>query len=302
MKLVTYQRADSQRLGAVVDETVVDLADLAAKAGKSLPGDIISFIEQSPSALETAKALVTEHAQSWPQGVAQPLADVKLLAPVPRPTKGVFGVGLNYAKHVDESARTMDTQQELPTHPVIFTKPATAVVGPDANIEHNPRLTKMLDWEAELGVVIGRKARNVSEDEALDYVFGYTCLNDISARDMRHGGQWSFSKGQDTYCPMGPWLVTADEIDDPHNLDIRLTVNGEEKQNSNTRYMIFKTNQLIAHLASGITLEPGDVIATGTPEGVGISYSPPQFLKDGDVVEMHLEGIGSLRNRVVEVK
>lgn len=301
MKLVTYLRANAQRLGAVVNNQVIDLADLAAAAGLSLPSDIISFIEQSPAALDTANELVAKHAKSWPPGVATPLDQAHLLAPVPRPTKGVFGVGLNYAKHVDESSRTMDTQQEIPTHPVIFVKPATAVIGPEAAIEHNPRLTQMLDWEAELGVVIGRKARNVSADEALSHVFGYTCLNDISARDMRHGGQWSFSKGQDTFCPMGPWLVTADEIADPHNLNIRLTVNGEEKQNSNTRHMIFNTNQLIAHLTSGITLEPGDVIATGTPEGVGISYTPPQFLKNGDVVEIHLEGVGSLRNRVVEV-
>lgn len=301
MKLVTYQRQNEDRLGAVVDDQVIDLVDLAKAGGKSLPATMLEFIQQSPAALDTARALLAAHQNNWPANVSQPLADTRLLAPLPRPPKGIFGVGLNYAKHVDESSRTMDTDANMPTHPVIFVKPATAVIGPNEAIEHNPRITQQLDWEAELGVVMGRKARGVSEDEAMDYVFGYTIVNDVSARDARHGGQWCFAKGQDTYCPMGPWIVTADEIEDPHNLDLKLTINGEEKQNSNTKYMYFKTPRLISHLASGITLEPGDVIATGTPEGVGISYTPPQFMSDGDVCEITFEGIGTLRNPVKEI-
>lgn len=301
MKLVTYLRHNTPRLGAVVNQQVIDLADLAQAAGKSLPADMQTFIDQSPAALNTARELVAAHQANWPAGVATDLAQAHLIAPLPRPIKGVFGVGLNYAKHVDESSRTMDTQKDIPSHPVIFIKPATAVIGPNVAIEHNPNITKQMDWEAELGVIIGRKARNVAEADALDYVFGYTVLNDVSARDARHGGQWCFAKGQDTYCPMGPWIVTADEIADPHNLDLRLTVNGVEKQNSNTKYMIFNTNQLIAHLSSGITLEPGDVIATGTPEGVGISYVPPQFLKGGDVVEITIQDVGVLSNPVKEI-
>ncbi|CAA9352567.1 MAG: Fumarylacetoacetate hydrolase family protein [uncultured Microvirga sp.] len=223
---------------------------------------------------------------------------MKLLAPLPRPPKGVIGIGLNYAEHVEESSRTMETQKELPTHPVIFMKPSTSIIGPDDAIVHNPAITEMLDYEAELGVVLGRRCRNVGADEAMAYVFGYTCVKDVSARDCRHGGQWTFAKGQDTFAPMGPWIVTADEIADPHDLAIGLTLNGVQKQNSNTRHMIFKIPALIAHLSSAMTLEPGDVIATGTPEGVGISFKPPQFMKAGDVVEMRVEGVGTLRNTV----
>lgn len=300
MKLVTYLRNNQPRLGAVVDDTVVDLADLAQHFGAELPSDMLTFIAESPAALTLANELVAKAGGTWPGGVGQPLSGVKLLAPIPRTPKGVIGVGLNYAEHVAEASRTMDTAQELPSHPVLFIKAATSVVGPDADIIHNPALTQQLDWEAELGVVIGKECRNLSEDEAMSAVFGYTCVNDISARDIRHGGQWCFAKGQDTYSPMGPWIVTADEIADPHNLDISLTLNGETKQNSNTRHMIFDIPALIAHLTSGITLEPGDVIATGTPSGVGISYTPPQFMKKGDVVEMRIEKVGVLRNQIVE--
>ncbi len=299
MKLVTYSRNQQPRLGAVAGDQIVDLADLAAAEGKQLPSDMRAFIEAGPAALALARELLQRRAGNWPAGCATALAGARLLAPIQRPTKGVFGVGLNYAKHVDESSRTMQTQSDIPSHPVIFIKPATAVVGPNDAIEHNAALTQQLDWEAELGVIIGRRAKHVRKEDALDYVFGYTCLNDVSARDLRHGGQWSFAKGQDTYCPMGPWIVTADEIADPHALDISLTVNGVTKQNSNTRHMIFNTHALIAHLSSGITLEPGDVIATGTPEGVGISYVPPQFLKAGDVVEITIQNVGVLRNPVV---
>lgn len=299
MKLVTYSRNQQPRLGAVAGDQIVDLADLAAAEGRQLPSDMLAFIEASPAALSLARELLERRAGNWPAGSAMALAGARLLAPIQRPTKGVFGVGLNYAKHVDESSRTMQTQSDIPQYPVIFIKPATAVVGPNDAIVHNAALTQQLDWEAELGVVIGRRAKNVPKEQALDYVFGYTCLNDVSARDLRHGGQWCFAKGQDTYSPMGPWIVTADEIADPHALDISLTVNGVTKQNSNTRHMIFNTHALIAHLSSGITLEPGDVIATGTPEGVGISYVPPQFLKAGDVVEITIQNVGVLRNPVV---
>ncbi len=294
MKLVTYLRKDAPRLGAVVNDRVVDLADLATAHGESLPSDMISFIEASPSALNTAYKLLEKAGSEWPE-----LNAVKLLAPIPRPPKGVIGVGLNYAAHVEESSRTMDTAKDLPTHPVLFIKPPTTVIADGDGVIHNPKQTQQLDWEAELGAVIGKRCRNVAAGDALDYVFGYTIVNDISARDLRHGGQWCFAKGQDTFAPMGPWIVTADEIPDPHNLNISLKLNGVYKQNSNTRYMIFKTHDLIAHLTSGITLEPGDVIATGTPEGVGISYNPPQFMKAGDQIEIEIEKIGFLRNPVV---
>lgn len=299
MKLVTYLAEGSPRLGAVVGNEIVDLPRLAEAAGTSLPADMRRFIEESPAALDRAKDLVARANGSWPAGVARPLEGAKLLAPLANPPKGVIGVGLNYAEHVAESSRTMDTQKELPSHPVIFIKATSSIIGPGDGIVHNPAQTQQLDWEAELGAVIGRRAKNVGKQDAMDYVFGYTCINDVSARDLRHGGQWCFAKGQDTFCPMGPWIVTADEIADPHNLDISLKLNGEYKQNSNTRHMIFKIPDLIAHLSSGITLEPGDVIATGTPEGVGISYNPPQFMKAGDKVEIEIENVGKLVNVVV---
>ena len=226
---------------------------------------------------------------------------VKLLAPIPRPRKNLFGIGLNYVEHVAESARTLDTSKELPKQPVIFSKPPTTVIGPGDAIEHNARITQQLDWEIELGAVIGTRAKAVSTDEALQYVFGYTVVIDMSARDCRRAGQWIYSKGQDTYAPMGPCIVTADEIPDPQVLDLSLTVNGVTKQNSNTRHMLFKVNELIADLSAGITLEPGDIIATGTPDGVGAGRSPQEWVWPGDVIEGQVQGIGNLRHPVVAV-
>ncbi|MFI6321472.1 fumarylacetoacetate hydrolase family protein [Nonomuraea sp. NPDC050556] len=225
------------------------------------------------------------------------LSEVTLHAPI-RPGK-IVGVGLNYVEHVAESSRTLDTARELPDRPVLFSKPATAVVGPGEPILHDAALTSQLDWECELAVVIGRTARRVPEADAMSYVAGYTIMNDISARDQRRSGQWFFSKGQDSYAPLGPWIVTADEIADPHDLDLSLRVNGEVKQKSNTRHMLFRIPRLIADITSGMTLEEGDVIATGSPSGVGAAQVPPQFLRPGDVVEATISGIGTLRNPVV---
>jgi 2-keto-4-pentenoate hydratase/2-oxohepta-3-ene-1,7-dioic acid hydratase in catechol pathway len=195
----------------------------------------------------------------------------------------------------------LDTDKDLPTRPVLFSKPGTAVVGPDAPIRHNSALTQQLDWECELAVVMGREALGVSEDDALDYVFGYSIVNDISARDQRRSGQWFFSKGQDSYAPFGPMIVTTDEIPDPHGLQLRLTVNGDERQNGNSQHMLFKIPTLIADITSGMTLEPGDVIASGSPQGVGAAMDPPTFLQPGDVVECTIENIGTLRNPVEAV-
>jgi 2-keto-4-pentenoate hydratase/2-oxohepta-3-ene-1,7-dioic acid hydratase in catechol pathway len=193
----------------------------------------------------------------------------------------------------------MDTSREMPSHPVIFIKPPTAVIGPGAAITHNGQVTRQLDWEGELGVVIGRRCKGVSQADAMGCVFGYTIINDISARDCRHGGQWTFAKGQDGFAPTGPWVVTTDELGDPHALRIGLRVNGVSKQDGTTAQMIFRVPALIAHLSSAITLEPGDLIATGSPPGVGISRTPPEFLWPGDRVEAWVEGIGSLHNHVV---
>jgi len=233
--------------------------------------------------------------------VSTPLSNVRLLAPIPRPRKNIFGIGLNYVEHVDESARSLDTPVDLPKQPIVFSKPPTSVIGPGAAIEHNAKMTQQLDWEVELAVIIGRTAKRIEEADALDHVFGYSVMIDVSARDCRRAGQWIFSKGQDTYAPFGPWIVTADEVMDPHALRLWLTVNGVMKQDSNTRHMLFKIPHLIADISSGITLEPGDVIATGTPAGVGAGRNPQEWLWPGDVVEAEVEGIGKLRHPVVAV-
>lgn len=256
---------------------------------------------------------LSAHAADLPALFGRPFADlaaldgpvlareaVRLHAPL-RPGK-IVGVGLNYVEHVDESARTLDTARELPTRPVLFSKPATAVVGPEEPIRHDGNLTAQLDWECELAVVIGRTARRVRRADALDHVFGYAIVNDISARDQRRSGQWFFSKGQDSYAPFGPAIRTADEIPDPQLLDLGLKVNGEVKQKGNTAHMLFGVAELIADITSGVTLEPGDVIATGSPQGVGAAQNPPQFLRPGDVVEATIERIGTLRNPVVDAR
>lgn len=303
MRLVTY-RADVSapaRLGALVGELVVDLELLGEHTGEALPSDMLSFIDMGPQAVRTTTELLDSFEGQFPLGSAVPVANVKLLAPIPRPRKNIFGIGLNYVEHVAESSRSLDTSVELPKQPVIFSKPPTTVIGPDDAVHHNKNITQQLDWEVELAAIIGTRATRVSEAEALKYVFGYSVMIDVSARDCRRAGQWIYSKGQDTYAPFGPVIVTADEIPDPQVLDLSLKVNGVTKQNSNTRHMLFKVNTLIADISAGITLEPGDIIATGTPEGVGAGRSPQEWLWPGDVMEASVEKIGTIRNPVVAV-
>ncbi|MCA8299236.1 fumarylacetoacetate hydrolase family protein [Burkholderia sp. AU30198] len=303
MRLVTYRThvTAPARLGAIVEDLVIDLERLGTHAGEGIPSDMLDFIDLGPHAVTTTTALLSHYKDKWPLHVALPLANVRLLAPIPRPRKNIFGIGLNYVEHVAESSRSLDTSADLPKQPVIFSKPPTTVIGPGDAIEHNEGITRQLDWEVELAVVIGQRAKGVTASRALDHVFGYTVINDISARDNRRAGQWIYSKGQDTYAPLGPVIVTADEIADPHNLNLGLTVNGVEKQNSNTRHLLFKIDTLIAGISAAITLEPGDIIATGTPSGVGAGRTPQEWMWPGDVIEAWVEGIGSLRNPVVAV-
>lgn len=303
MRLVTYRRnvLESARLGAIVDNMVVDVEYLGMIAGIDLPNDMLEFIDLGPSAVATTTELLKEHQESWPVGVAQPLQNVKLLAPIPRPRKNIFGIGLNYVEHVEESSRSLDTSADLPKQPIIFTKPPTTVVGPGDSIEHNAKITQQLDWEVELAAIIGTRATRIEEKDALSYVFGYSLMLDMSARDNRRAGQWVYSKGMDTYAPFGPCIVTADEIPDPQKLDLWLKVNGEIKQQSNTRHMLFNVAHLVADISAGITLEPGDIIATGTPSGVGAGRTPQEWLWPGDVVESYVEGIGTMRNSVIAV-
>jgi 2-keto-4-pentenoate hydratase/2-oxohepta-3-ene-1,7-dioic acid hydratase in catechol pathway len=303
MRLVTY-RADicaAARLGALADDAVVDLNMLAARSNRILPASMLELIDLGPAGLHTARALLEEFTGQWPAGTAWPLQNVKLLAPIPRPRKNIFGIGLNYVEHVAESARTLDTSKDLPKQPVIFSKPPTTVIGPGDPVEHNAAITRQLDWEVELAVIIGTRAKRVAAADALQYVFGYSVMIDLSARDCRRAGQWIYSKGQDTYAPFSPCIVTVDEIPDPQTLDLSLSVNGEVKQSSNTRHMLFPVAELIADISAGITLEPGDIIATGTPSGVGAGRDPQEWLWPGHVLQASVQNIGTLRHPVVAV-
>lgn len=298
MRFATFSTTQSNpRIGLVQGDVVVDL--VPALAGTiDVPSTLLEYVQAGPefhAKVRDAVAAIT----SWPQGTTLSLRDVRLHAPL-RPGK-IVGVGLNYIEHVEESSRSLDTAKELPDRPVLFSKPGTAVVGPGEPIQHNGRMTKQLDWECELAVVMGTAARNVSEADAYSHVFGYSITNDISARDQRRAGQWFFSKGQDSYAPFGPVIVTTDEITDPHTLRLSLTVNGDQRQNGNSEHMLFRIPTLIADISSGVTLEPGDVIATGSPQGVGAAMDPPTFLQPGDIVRCEIEGIGVLENPVVDV-
>jgi len=301
MKLVTFRPSvmAEARLGVIVDDLVVDVAALGDDYGEALPATMLGLIDSGRPGLDTLGACLTQADGDFAPGTATALANVRLLAPIPRPRKNIFGIGLNYVEHVAESAKALDTNADLPRQPVIFSKPPTTVIGPGDAIEHNAKITQQLDWEVELAAIIGTTARRVTRTDALAHVFGYSVMIDISARDNRRAGQWIFSKGQDTYAPFGPCIVTADEIPDPQALDLWLCVNGVEKQRSNTSHMLFKVDELIADISSGITLEPGDIIATGTPEGVGAGRTPQEWLWPGDVVTAHVEGIGTIRHPVV---
>jgi 2-keto-4-pentenoate hydratase/2-oxohepta-3-ene-1,7-dioic acid hydratase in catechol pathway len=235
---------------------------------------------------------------------AEAPSKVHLLAPLPHPVKNVFCVGRNYLEHIAEGERAQNLKIGVTEHPVFFTKPPTAVVGPGADVPIFPKLSVNIDYEVELAVVIGKAGRNIQPAQAMEHIFGYTIVNDITARDVqrRHGGQYFKGKGLDGSCPMGPVIITADALGDPTRLGIRLSVNGEMRQNGKTSDMIFDIPTLIASLSEGMTLEPGDVLATGTPSGVGYAMDPPIFLKDGDVVVCEVDGIGQLENRMTIVE
>lgn len=226
------------------------------------------------------------------------LASVLLEAPV-RPSRNIFCVGRNYLEHAKEGARAAGRELKLPDVPTFFTKAPTAIADPDATLHLQSDVSKEYDFEAELAVVIGTRCKNVVESDAMSVVFGYTCFNDVTARDLQRAHvQWFKGKSLDDEAPIGPWIVDATEIVDPHALDISFRLNGERKQHSNTGNMIFRIPRLIAELSKGMTLEAGDVIATGTPEGVGFARVPPEFLSDGDVMEVDIAKIGILRNTV----
>lgn len=302
MKLLTYSYEDCPpSLGFLHNQLVIDMEDFGEISNFPLPIDMLDLIDMGFEIIEEITELIKETREVDFQEIGYELNEVTILAPIQRPRKNIIGIGLNYTEHVAESARTLDTTGKLPQKPIIFSKPPTTVTGPNTHILLNSKLTQQLDWEVELGVVIGKDGKYVPKEEALDYVFGYTVINDISARDCRREGQWIVSKGQDTFAPMGPYIVTKDEIANPHNLNLSLKVNGVEKQNSNTKFMLFNINDLIEDLSTVFTIESGDIIATGTPAGVGAGRSPQEWLQDGDVVEATVEGIGTIVNTVKEI-
>lgn len=301
MKLVTYKINDTtHQLGFIKNDRIINAEQLGQLKNSVLPATMLDFIDLGEDGIKKATQLLDNATQEELNKCSVALNDAKLMAPIPKPRKNIIGIGLNYTEHVAESARSLDTSKELPQQPVIFSKPPTAVTGTGENIVLNQEITKQLDYEVELAVVIGKYGKNVAKDKAMDYVYGYSIINDISARDCRRSGQWIVSKGQDTFAPMGPILVTKDEIEDPHNLNLSLKLNGEERQNSNTKFMLFNINDLINDISTVFTIESGDIIATGTPAGVGAGRTPQAFMWPGDVVEATVEGIGTLVNTVVD--
>ena len=292
MRYATFERDGNTGWGIVQDGGVLDLPAAAAAAGLAgWPETLLAFIQAGPAWWERAGQI----AAAAGSASLLPLSGVRLLAPVPQPLRNVFALGLNYAEHAAEGGH------DAPDAPIYFTKATTAVIGPDEPIIADPSVSQQLDWEVELGVILGTGGRRISEADALDHVFGYTVIHDVSARDLQfaRSGQWFLGKSFDTGCPMGPWIVSADEIGDPQNLDLSLHVNGVEKQSSNTRYMIFPVAKILEDLSSVLTLQAGDIISTGTPDGIGGSREPPEFLQPGDVTEAEVAGIGRLRNPVL---
>jgi 2-keto-4-pentenoate hydratase/2-oxohepta-3-ene-1,7-dioic acid hydratase in catechol pathway len=302
MKYATFSTPSqtSPRLGFLRGDHMIDVAAALAGASPYAPSTLTGLIAAGPDIWQRA-ATLTDLTDADLRAHAHPLASIRWHAPIPRPAKNVFCLGLNYAAHAKESSQARGREMKIPTVPVIFTKAPTTVSGPFDDVAVDRRVTQQVDWEVELGVVIGAGGRNIARADALRHVFGYTVINDLSARDLQQAHlQWFKGKSLDGFCPMGPVVVTADEFGEPQNKRLRLRVNGTTKQDGHTSNMIFPVDVIIEWLSKGLTLEPGDVIATGTPEGVGMGRTPQEFLADADVVETEVEGIGVLRNRIVD--
>ncbi|HUS78243.1 MAG TPA: fumarylacetoacetate hydrolase family protein [Patescibacteria group bacterium] len=313
MKLLSYSVRETPGIGVLLGDWVLDLnkafADHLGDAYEDLPGpfdlDMLSFLDLGAEGLAEARRALDEAGNrmesgeaSGMEGMLYPLKEVKLMAPIPYPRKNIVCLGLNYADHVREGRKTLQQERPLPKHPIYFTKSPTTVTGPYDDIIY-PRATERLDYEVELALVIGKRGKYIPEDEVLDHIMGYTAFNDISARDLQsQHGQWYKGKSCDTFAPMGPYLVTSDEVGDPQSLDLWLKVNGETRQSSNTANMIFDLKKIVSILSEGITLEVGDIIATGTPSGVGSAH-PLGLLKVGDFVEIWIDKIGTIGNKVV---
>jgi len=300
MKYATFSLPSDvvPRLGVVRDDRIVDTAMLPLGTWRA-PTTLLDLIQQGPEAWQRMSQLVNQVGST----TGHPINGVRWHAPIPRPSKNVFCLGRNYVAHAEEAARARGQEVKIPSIPVIFTKAPTSVAGPFDDIPLDRSVTQQVDWEVELGAVIGKTGRNISKANALQHVFGYTVINDVSARDLQQQHmQWFKGKSLDGFCPMGPYVVTADEFGDPQSKQLQLRVNGVTKQDASTSKMIFPVDVIIEWLSKGLTLEAGDIIATGTPEGVGMGRTPQEFLVDGDVLETEVEGIGTLRNRIMDIK
>jgi 2-keto-4-pentenoate hydratase/2-oxohepta-3-ene-1,7-dioic acid hydratase in catechol pathway len=298
MRLVTYQLINTTELrtGILIgnDEIIDIVAEASARKSIAKVATMLDIISGGATTMALLKEI-----ESSPKTTPIMLNKALLKAPIPRPTKNVFCVGWNYLEHFEEGGNMLKDDRELPKYPVFFTKAPTAVNGPYDVIPFDEKISTQLDWEVELGVIISNTGKNISEADAMKHIFGYTIINDVTWRDVqrRHGGQWHKGKSLDGTCPMGPCIVTADSLD-PTNLNIECRVSGVVKQKSNTKHLYFKIPRLIHDLSEGMTLEAGDVISTGTPEGVGYARTPAEWMKPGDLLETEIEGIGVMRNPI----
>ncbi|QEE40675.1 MULTISPECIES: fumarylacetoacetate hydrolase family protein [unclassified Methylobacterium] len=297
LRLATFMpnAGSTPRVGAVrPDGRIVDLSQ-AGMSGFD-PARMVSLIEAGPAALDAVRRAATS-------GDGPSVETVRLLAPIPTPTRNIYAVGWNYLEHFAEGQAVRGTNMDYPAHPVFFTKGVNTVNGPYDPIPFDPAVSTAIDWEVELAVIIGTRGRNIEEADAMSHVFGYSVINDTTARDMQiklHGGQWFKGKSLDGYGPIGPWIVPAGDLD-PTDLHLITRVNDVVKQDASTKQMYFKVARIIAELSRGLTLVPGDIIATGTPPGIGNARKPPEYLKPGDVMETEIVGIGTLRNIIQAV-
>ncbi|HLU21753.1 MAG TPA: fumarylacetoacetate hydrolase family protein [Bacillaceae bacterium] len=297
MKFITFNSNGKEKLGVLNEEhqNVWDIEQLSLDSAIDCPASLLEGIKEGESFIQSISRLIEWGEAQASHKYSIPLTEIQWLSPIPKPQKNIMCVGKNYRDHAIE----MGGEASIPEHVMVFTKAPTSVTGHDAIIDAHEDITSELDYEGELAVIIGKAGKGIKQEDALEHVFGYTILNDITARDLQQRHQQFFiGKSLDTSCPIGPWIVHKDSIQNPNQLQIETKVNGEIRQKSNTEHFIFPIEEVISVLSQGMTLEPGDIIATGTPAGVGKGFNPPRFLKSGDEIEITIENIGRLNNIV----